>query len=165
MLLSGDEDTTTAAPAPKETNPSALRMCRIRKWESPPLRSLYIYVRSTRMRCSLRPPRQSVARKVSGIAMRMRRCADGRDSRPEGIARQGLLIESSRIESGRRWLARLKMKRLSQVQRIAEGSREKMTGREGVVDVAVRWGPERAAARANEVVGRTVVFKSLLVMR
>jgi hypothetical protein len=85
-------------------------------------------------------------------------------SRPEGIARQGLFIESSSTEFGKRWFARLKIQRFDQVHNIIFGSRKMILKRFGV-EFVVRRGPDRALESANIVAGYMVVFMSLLVMR
>lgn len=84
--------------------------------------------------------------------------------RPDGRARQGLLIESSRMEFGRRWLARLKSQRLDHVHRRDDGRRKRIDMIVGE-ELVVRREPESVAAKANVVAGRTVVLMSDLVMR
>jgi hypothetical protein len=85
-------------------------------------------------------------------------------SRPDGIARQGLLIESSRTEFGRRWFAKLKIHRFDQVHNMTFGSRRMIFDMLGV-EFVVRRGPERALDSAKIAAGYIVVFMSLLVTR
>jgi len=85
-------------------------------------------------------------------------------SLPDGIARHGLFIESSRTEFGRRWFARSKIQRLDHVHSITFGSRKKIVYMLGVGFV-VRRGPERDVDNANIVAGIKVVLISLFVMR
>lgn len=155
---------TCVAPAPKVAKPSALLKCRIKKFSSPAPKSLYIQVRTIRSMLSSRPPRYRVERYTIGMEIRRSCLACLGVSRPEGIARHGLLMESSTTEFGRRWFARLKIQRFIHIQRIACGSRRRMVYMLGVVSV-VRSGPDMALARAKVVAGKTVVFISLFVMR
>jgi hypothetical protein len=78
------------------------------------------------------------------------------------MTRQGLLIESSRTELGRRWFARLKIQRFDHVHKNTLGSRsESILG----VEFVVRRGPEIALENAKIVAGYIVVFMSLRVIR
>ena len=70
----------------------------------------------------------------------------------EGMARQGLLMESSRTELGRRWLARLKIQRFNHVHMMALGSLNRTVSIVGD-EFVVRREPESAPARANVVAG------------
>jgi hypothetical protein len=80
--------------------------------------------------------------------------------RPDGIGREALLIASSVPLS--RWLARSKMRRLSQLNRTTRGERDIIESREGEDDV-VRMGPERAPKVPKNVLGITKVRISLAV--
>jgi hypothetical protein len=73
-------------------------------------------------------------------------------------------MESSRMEEGRRWLARLKSQRFDHVQRREDGRRKMMLASVGE-ELVVRSDPERVAARAKVVAGKMVVLMSDLVMR
>lgn len=72
--------------------------------------------------------------------------------RLEGMARHGLLMESSTTELGRRWLAKLKIQRFNHVHMIALGSRNRTASIVGD-EFVVRRAPENALARAKVVAG------------
>jgi hypothetical protein len=80
------------------------------------------------------------------------------------MTRQGLLIESSRTELGRRWFARLKIQRFDHVHKNTLGSRSRSESILGV-EFVVRRGPEIALENAKIVAGYIVVFMSLRVIR
>lgn len=83
--------------------------------------------------------------------------------RPDGIARHGLLMESSTTELGSLWFERLNIQRFIHVQTMDFKSLKRMV-RESEIGSVLRT-PDRAAVNANVVAGRIVVFTSLLVMR
>jgi hypothetical protein len=58
------------------------------------------------------PIHRKAAKRTEGIRRRSRCLAEFAERRPEGMTRKGLLMLSSRMELGRRWLLRLKMRRL-----------------------------------------------------
>lgn len=80
------------------------------------------------------------------------------------MTRQGLLIESSRMEFGSRWLARLKSQRFDHVHRRDDGRRNRMESSVGEWLLVSRE-PESVAAKAKVVAGKTVVLISDLVIR
>jgi len=63
-----------------------------------------------------------------------------------------LFIESSSIEFGRRWFAKLKIQRFDHVHNMTFGSRKMIANILGV-EFVVRRGPERALDSANIVAG------------
>jgi len=81
---------------------------------------------------------------------------------PWGMGRHGLFSRSSFTESGVRWLARSKMRRLDQLKIRTRGRRVRIERREGA-EVVVRVELVRAPQMPKTVLGRTKVGKSLSV--
>jgi len=84
--------------------------------------------------------------------------------RPLGSGRDGLFNLSSRIASGRRWLAILKTRRLDQTRRRIEGMRLRTVMILGEA-LVLRVVPATAPKTANKVVGSAKVKTSVWVKR
>ena len=91
-----------------------------------------------------------------------RRLAWHADILPDGIGRHALFIESSMMESGRRWFARSKISTLIQVQRSTNGTRLRTLIAFGELS-KMMTGPERALQMPNAVSGMTIDLRSLRV--
>ena len=101
-----------------------------------------------------------MASRQHGTARNKVRRASSGVSLFEGSGRNGLLIESSMMDFGKRWLATLKQRRLSQFQRRTCGVRERIGMKCGVWFV-VRDEPASALNIPTAVWVETIVFRSL----
>ena len=143
--------------------PKALIRFRTTKLSSAPPRSLYIHVSAIMATVSSMPPRYRVSTKPRGSTASSRRRACDTVNRPEGSGRHGLLMESSKTELDRRWLAKSKIKTLIQVHRITTGSRSRMAWGSGE-GLVVKTGPERALKMPKAVSGMTMDLRSFRVV-
>jgi hypothetical protein len=137
--------------------------CR-RSDSSQPRRSLYIHCRASRRRVLFQTPVTYDNTRITGMSTRFSWRARSIVMRRVGIRRCSLLTASSTTADGVDWFEILKINRLIQIKRSAEGIRCAVSSSDGE-ELVVRTVPESAPKTPKRTVGRAKVGKPEAVKR